>query len=194
MKFPVLHAEPDCSPARATRWRHGGCSLALLCSLARQKRYLAAVWLARFFAVWLGIWLQSGCFWLFLAPFLPFLPFWLAVWLRCFCSLALFCCSLAFFSEPDCKSGARLQNNGARLQVREPDCKKKEPDCKKTAVRLFAVRLHNSSCRVDSSHIVVLGLLGGARRGAVRARFYPRTGRFVFPYGYVGPLNLCFNI
>ena len=147
MKFPVLHAEPDCSPARATRWRHGGCSLALLCSLARQKRYLAAVWLARFFAVWLGIWLQSGCFWLFLAPFLPFLPFWLAVWLRCFCSLALFCCSLAFFSEPDCKSGARLQNNGARLQVREPDCKKKEPDCKKTAVRLFAVRLHNSSCR-----------------------------------------------
>ena len=131
MKFPVLHAEPDCSPARATRWRHGGCSLALLCSLARQKRYLAAVWLARFFAVWLGIWLQSGCFWLFLAPFLPFLPFWLAVWLRCFCSLALFCCSLAFFSEPDCKSGARLQNNGARLQVREPDCKKKEPDCKK---------------------------------------------------------------
>ena len=147
MKFPVLHAEPDCSPARATRWRHGGCSLALLCSLARQKRYLAAVWLARFFAVWLGIWLQSGCFWLFLAPFLPFLPFWLAVWLRCFCSLALFCCSLAFFSEPDCKSGARLQNNGARLQVREPDCKKKKPDCKKTAVRLFAVRLHNSSCR-----------------------------------------------
>ena len=131
MKFPVLHAEPDCSPARATRWRHGGCSLALLCSLARQKRYLAAVWLERFFAVWLGIWLQSGCFWLFLAPFLPFLPFWLAVWLRCFCSLALFCCSLAFFSEPDCKSGARLQNNGARLQVREPDCKKKEPDCKK---------------------------------------------------------------
>ena len=113
MKPPVLHAEPDCSPARATRWRHGGCSLALLCSLARQKRYLAAVWLARFFAVWLGIWLQSGCFWLFLAPFLPFLPFWLAVWLRCFCSLALFCCSLAFFSEPDCKSGARLQNNGA---------------------------------------------------------------------------------
>ena len=148
MKPPVLHAEPDCSPARATRWRHGRCSLALLCSLARQKRYLAAVWLARFFAVWLGIWLQSGCFWLFLAPFLPFLPFWLAVWLRCFCSLALFCCSLAFFSEPDCKSGARLQNNGARLQVREPDCKKKEPDCKKTAVRLFAVRLHNSSCRV----------------------------------------------
>ena len=148
MKPPVLHAEPDCSSARATRWRHGGCSLALLCSLARQKRYLAAVWLARFFAVWLGIWLQSGCFWLFLAPFLPFLPFWLAVWLRCFCSLALFCCSLAFFSEPDCKSGASLQNNGARLQVREPDCKKKEPDCKKTAVRLFAVRLHNSSCRV----------------------------------------------
>ena len=94
--------------------------------------------------VWLGIWLQSGCFWLFLPPFLPFLPFWLAVWLRCFCSLALFCCSLAFFSEPDCKSGARLQNNGARLQVREPDCKKKEPDCKKTAVRLFAVRLHLS--------------------------------------------------
>ncbi len=131
MKFPVLHAEPDCSPARATRWRHGGCSLALLCSLARQKRYLAAVWLARFFAVWLGIWLQSGCFWLFLAPFLPFLPFWLAVWLRCFCSLALFCCSLAFFSEPDCKQersqtakqrsqtaspGARLQKKRARLQ------------------------------------------------------------------------------
>ena len=160
MKFPVLHAEPDCSPARATRWRHGGCSLALLCSLARQKRYLAAVWLARFFAVWLGIWLQSGCFWLFLAPFLPFLPFWLAVWLRCFCSLALFCCSLAFFSEPDCKSGARLQKYRARLQVREPDCKKKEPDCKKTAVRLFAVRLHNSSCRVlVASHL--RGLTGG---------------------------------
>ena len=162
MKFPVLpvlHAEPDCSPARATRWRHGGCSLALLCSLARQKRYLAAVWLERFFAVWLGIWLQSGCFWLFLAVFGPFLPFWLAVWLRCFCSLALFCCSLAFFSEPDCKSGARLQKYRARLQVREPDCKKKEPDCKKTAVWLFAVRLHNSSCRVATWYLTCLNLV-----------------------------------
>ena len=138
MKPPVLHAEPDCSPARATRCGGTG----------------AAVWLCS--AVWLGKngarlqidFLQSGSvFGCSLAVLALFCLFDLqsgsvvfAVWLF-FVAVWLFLASQTARAEPDCKTT-------------EPDCKsgsqtakKKEPDCKKTAVRLFAVRLHNSSCR-----------------------------------------------
>ena len=125
MKFPVLHAEPDCSPARATRCGGTG----------------AAVWLCS--AVWLGnngIWLQSGwhdflqsgsvfgcslavfgCFW---PPFSPFCLFGLqsgsvvfAVWLF-FVAVWLFLASQTARAEPDCKTT-------------EPDCKSGSQTAKK---------------------------------------------------------------